>query len=258
MSAEATLSRGGALLHVSLQDPKANVLSMAMMAEVEHALERHRAHADLKLVVVRGAGGNFSFGASVPEHRRESAPRMLASFHRLVRTVASYPVPVAALVEGSCLGGAFELVLACSLVFATDTARFACPEVKLGVLPPVLCAIGHQRLGGPLADRMILTGAALDAERAAACGLVTERVPPNVDAEAWLLGWFDRELAPLSAFSLREATWAARRGSGILERLGAPLDALEARYLERLLPSHDGNEGIEAFLAKRAPAWTGA
>ena len=65
-------------------------------------------------------------------------------------------------------------------------------------------------------------------------------------------------LSSISAFSLREATFAARQGSGLLASLGAPLEAAEKRYVERLLPSHDGNEGIEAFLAKRPPKWVDA
>lgn len=105
---------------------------------------------------------------------------------------------------------------------------------------------------------MLLTGAEIDARRAHAAGLVAEIVPEGRDPEEWLLAWFTRTLAPLSAFSLREATWAAREGAGIRTQLGSTLDAVEARYVERLLPSHDGNEGIEAFLAKRTPKWVDA
>lgn len=248
----------GAVLLVLLDQPRGNVLSMAMMAELEDVFARHRDERALKLVVLRGAGGNFSFGASVPEHERTAAPRMLAQFHRLVRLVASHPIPVASLVEGRCLGGAFELVLASNFVFATPNAIFACPEIKLGVVPPVLSVLGATRLGAPLAEEMLLTGAEIDARRAHAASFVAHVVPEGDDPERWLLDWFAKSLAPLSAFSLREATWAAREGSGVLARLGAPLDAVEARYVERLLPSHDGNEGIAAFLAKRPPRWVDA
>lgn len=248
----------GAILRIVLNQPRANILSMAMMAELEEAFSSCREDKKLKLVVLRGAGGNFSFGASVPEHKRDSAPAMLAAFHALVRLVASHPVPVASLVEGRCLGGAFELVLASHLVFATGGAVFACPEIKLGVIPPVLSVLGPGRLGAPLAERMLLTGMELDAKRALASGFVADLVPDGQDPEAWLLAWFGEHLAPLSAFSLREATHAARHGSGILASLEAPLDAVERRYIERLLPSHDGNEGIEAFLAKRPPRWVDA
>ncbi len=255
---EVASLRDGGILRVVLADPRANVLSMAMMAEIAQALEAHRERRELKLVILRGAGGNFSFGASVPEHRRETAPRMLAAFHGLVRRVASYPVPIAALVEGRCLGGAFELVLASHLVFASPGAVFACPEVKLGVVPPVLSVLGHLRLGAPLAEQMILTGCEIDARRAHACGLAAELLQPDSDPDAWSLAWYDRHLAPLSAFALREATWASRQGSGLLHALGRPLEDAEERYITRLLPSHDANEGIEAFIARRAPSWTHA
>ncbi len=227
-----------------------------MMTEIGDALNAHCADQELKLVVLRGAGGNFSFGASVLEHRRESASTMLAGFHDLIRDVARFPVPVACLVEGQCLGGAFELALASHFVFPTEKAIFACPEIKLGVVAPVLSVLGHHRLGGALAEQMLLTGCEIDAARAWACGFATEVIPDDGDLDTWLLTWFHKNLAPLSAFSLREATRAARQGSGMLASLGTPLDAAERRYLERLLPSHDGNEGIEAFLAKRAPVWT--
>ena len=91
---------------------------------------------------------------------------MLAAFHALIRTVADYPVPLAAVVQGQCLGGAVELVLACQFVFATASARFACPEIKLGVLPPVLAAIGPLRLGHAVSERLLLSGDSLDAEAA--------------------------------------------------------------------------------------------
>jgi cyclohexa-1,5-dienecarbonyl-CoA hydratase len=97
---------------------------------------------------------------------------MLAGFHAMIRQVAAYPVPIAALVEGSCLGGAFELILACHFVFAAPSAVLGCPEIKLGVFPPVLAAIGSHRLGGPLAERLVMTGASIDAavaERAGRC-----------------------------------------------------------------------------------------
>lgn len=251
------VAHGGGMLRIVLDHPKGNVLSMAMMRRIERALAAHESDASLKLVTLRGAGPHFSFGASVPEHKRESAREMLATFHRLVRAVAHYPVPIAALVGGRCLGGAFELVLCCHYVFASSSAVFGCPEIKLGVIPPVLAVVGHHRLGAPLAERLVTTGAELHATAAEERGLASI-VPDGVDLDAWIDGWYEATLEPLSAFSLREATHAARHGSGMLASLDAPLDAAERRYVERLLPSHDANEGIAAFLDKRAPRWEDA
>jgi cyclohexa-1,5-dienecarbonyl-CoA hydratase len=251
----ADLLAEGGVLRVVLDRPKGNVLTRAMMGELDLALAAHRDDPRLRLVLLRGAGGHFSFGASVEEHRRDAAPGMLAAFHGLVRRVAAYPVPVAALVEGSCLGGAFELVLAAHLCLAAPDARFGCPEIKLGVFPPVLAAIGSARLGGALAERLLLTGALVDAETAARAGLVTALLAPGADPEAQALEWYTRNLEPLSAFALRQGVRVFRQASGLLDALAGPLERAELQYLQEVLPSHDGNEGVEAFLARRPPAW---
>ena len=252
------LLEGGRVLRVVLDAPKANILTMQMMSSLREALAAHRDRPELRMVLLRGAGGTFSQGASVAEHRREHAPVMLTAFSDLIRDVATYPVPVAALVEGRCLGGAFELVLACHLVFAVPSAIMGCPEIKLGVVPPVLAVLGPLRLGGALAERLLLTGADLDAGAADRAGLLAGMVPPEADPEEWVLGWYRKVLGPLSAFSLREAVLTSRAGSGLLAALDEPLQAAERRYIERLLPSKDANEGIEAFLEKRAPRWVDA
>jgi len=249
----ATLLEDGTLLRLVLDKPKGNVLTMEMMKALSEALSANAGNPHLRMVMIRGAGNHFSFGASVEEHRKEQAPSMLSNFHGMIRHVASYPVPVAALVEGSCLGGAFELILACHLVFAAPSASFGCPEIKLGVFPPVLAAIGHQRLGAPLAERMIVTGATIDAAAAEKAGLVSAVFSGNPEEE--LLDWYRKNLRPLSAFSIRQAARAARVGSGIIAALGPTLDECERQYVEEVLASYDGNEGIAAFIERRKPLW---
>jgi len=247
----------GRVLVLTLDRPKANVLTVAMMTELRAALARARTDSSLKMVMLRGAGKSFSYGASVDEHRKDNAATMLGTFHALVREVAAFPVPVVAVVEGKCLGGAFELVLACHVVLAQPSAVFACPEVKLGVIPPVLGVIGHLRLGAATAERMLLTGCEIDGARAERLGFV-ELAPADADMRAFAIDWYRANLASLSAFTLREATHATRTGSSMVAALGAGLDAAERRYLDRIVASRDGNEGIEAFLAKRRPQWVDA
>ena len=242
------------LLEVVLDRPKGNVLDSRMMGEISAVLDDHRKRRELKLVVLRGAGGHFSYGASIEEHRKDQAPAMLATFHRLIRRVAAFPVPVAALVEGQCLGGGFELVLVCHFVFATPDARFGCPEIKLGVFPPVLAAIGARRLGGFTAERLLLSGDPIGADQNERLGMV-HRVLTGTDPRGELLAWFRETLKPLSAFALRQGTRALRQATGFLAELEVALEATERLYLDEVLPSHDGNEGIEAFLARRPPMW---
>lgn len=251
--ARAEVLEGGGLLRIVLDKPKGNILSQAMMAAIAEHLSLHAGDRSLRLVVLQGANGQFSFGASVEEHRREQAPAMLRALSQLVRQIVSYPVPVAALVEGRCLGGAFELVLAAHLVFATPDAQMGCPEIKLGVFPPVLAALGPWRLGGGLSDRLVLTGETLSGSQAHAIGFA--QLISSFDD---LVAWYRAGPAKLSALALRNAAQATRLGAGTAPLIGERLEALEKLYLERVLPSRDGNEGIEAFLARRPPRWEDA
>lgn len=251
----ATLIEEETVLDVILDRPKGNVLTSELMGELEAVLGEHHDRRELRLVVLRGAGGHFSYGASIEEHRKELAPRLLAAFHRLIRRLAAYPAPVAALVEGQCLGGGFELVLACHFLFATPGARFGCPEIKLGVFPPVLAALGERRLGGFAAERMLLTGASIDASEAWRLGLLTRVIDEGAEPLEGLLAWYRETLRPLSAAALRQGTKALRRATGFLDRLDRALRATEEQYVREVLESHDGNEGIEAYLERRMPRW---
>ena len=238
----AELLENGALLRVRV----GKILTSLKMAEIEHGLDEHARDPHLKLVVLQGENGNFSYGASVEEHRRETTPAMLHTLSHLVRTIARFPTPVAAYVEGRCLGGAFELLLACHLVFARADAQMGCPEIKLGVFPPVLAALGPWRLGGSLSDRLLLTGESIDGARALQAGFVSA----VFDHFEVFLDWFRKGPALLSAAALRTAALSTRAPFD-----DARIEQMERLYLDRVLPSHDGSEGIEAFIARRAPQW---
>ena len=254
----AELSEDGALLRVVFERDGGNVLTGALMRQLDAVLEEHESARHLKLVTLEGHGKHFSFGASVEEHQKEQAAQMLATFHGLIRRLASYPVATAAVVRGRCLGGAFELVLACRFVFASEGSIFACPEIKLGVFPPVLAALGPARLGQSWTERLALTGCELDARTAEQLGFATSIAPAGVDAFDHAREWYGRSLKELGAFSLRQATEALQRGSKLREAVGETLASIERLYLERLLQSHDGNAGIEAFMNKQKPEWSDA
>ncbi|MBI5609510.1 MAG: enoyl-CoA hydratase/isomerase family protein [Deltaproteobacteria bacterium] len=253
---QAEILEGGKLLWLTLTAGKGNVLSMAVLEALGAELESHRQDQHLRAVVLQGGGGHFSFGASVEEHQKDQAAAMLATFHKSLRAVASFPVPVVALVQGKCLGGAFELALVCHLVLATPNAHFACPEIKLGVLPPVLAALGPARLGGAWTEKLVLTGGDLPLSAAESTGFATI-LPQTDDVRATALQWLQGHLLGLSAHSLRVATGLVRHSCACDQQggLGAILDLAEKTYVQGLIPSHDGNEGIAAFLERRAPNW---
>ena len=243
------------VLWLTMNRSKGNILGRQMLDEIVAALDKHRDDAQLKLVVLRGAGGQFSYGAAIDEHRPGQMRELLVALHTAARRLALNPVPVAALIEGRALGGALELAISCHFIFATHDARLGCPEIKLGVLPPLFAVAAPARFGGALTERLMLTGEEIDAATAEQAGWLTQRFAGDAAAEDALRAWYRQHLAPLSAFAIREATRAIRIRSPLAAALGQPLDDSERDYMERIATSHDGNEGIDAFMEKRAPRW---
>jgi cyclohexa-1,5-dienecarbonyl-CoA hydratase len=199
-------------------------------------------------------GPHFSFGASVQEHLPEHIAATLSALHGLLRTVADAPAPVITAVRGQCLGGGFELVLACDLIFAEEGAQFACPEIKLGVFAPAASALLPVRIGQAAAANLLLTGEPLTAVQAANLGLAARVVAGNLeDAVAISL---ETDFLPRSPSSLGFACRAARLA--VRRALDQDLPRLENLYLRELMLTPDAVEGIRAFLDKRSPQWARA
>jgi cyclohexa-1,5-dienecarbonyl-CoA hydratase len=242
--------RDGALLRLTLARPKANLVDAAMIAALRSALGEHLAARGLRGVLLDHEGPHFSFGASVEEHLPAHAAAMLASLHALIGAMLDFPAPIAVAVRGQCLGGGLEIALAAGPIFSAPDARFGQPEMKLGVFAPAASVLLPWRVSQPAAEDLLFSGRTVDAAQAQAIGLV-QKVADDPVAAA--LAWFDEHLAPLSAASLGFAVQAARgaRASEAKSRLAA----LERLYLEGLMRTHDANEGLAAFLARRPPHW---
>jgi cyclohexa-1,5-dienecarbonyl-CoA hydratase len=236
-----------------LDAPPANVITRAMIGELRGALADLADDPDLKLVTIEGAGAHFSYGASVPEHLPPAVGDMLPEFHHLIRDLLAFPAPTAAIVRGRCLGGGFELTLACDTIFAGEGAQLGVPEVTLGVFPPAAAALLPLRVGASKAARAVLTGQV----HAATAWYVDGLVADVVGGER-LLGaveeWYLKHLSPRSTVALRHAATASR---AVLRMAGLPaLALLEEQYMTALLATHDAIEGCAAFIEKRAPVWT--
>jgi cyclohexa-1,5-dienecarbonyl-CoA hydratase len=244
------LERGGALLRLRLARPRANVLDAQMTAALAHALDAHRDNPGLVAALLDHEGAHFSFGASVAEHLPEHCAAMLRNFHSLLERLLDWPRPVLVAARGQCLGGGLELAAFCNFILCDRTAKFGQPEIKLGVWPPPATLLLPARIGQARADDLILTGRSIDAETALSWGLVTA-VGDEVDA---LADAFLREhILPKSASSLRHANLAARRA--LYARLREELPRVQDAYLTSLMATHDANEGIDAFIARREPEW---
>jgi cyclohexa-1,5-dienecarbonyl-CoA hydratase len=244
------LERDGALLRLRLARPKANLIDAAMIRALQDALQSHRERRGLRGVLLDAEGPHFSFGASVEEHLPERCAAMLSSLHALLLAMLEFPAPMLVAVRGSCLGGGLELALAGGTVFATPEAQLGQPEMKLGVFAPAASCLLPYRVSQPVAEDLLFSGRSVSGEEAKALGLVQAVA---ADPEAAALAWFDAHLGPKSAAALACALKAAR--GALVAEMRQRLAAVERLYLETLMKTRDANEGLAAFLAKRAPHW---
>lgn len=242
--------RDGALLRLRLARPKANIVDAAMIAALQAAFDAHRADKGLRAVLLDAEGPHFSFGASVEEHLPASCAAMLSALHALIITMVEFPVPILTVVRGQCLGGGLEVALAGGPIFATPDAKFGQPEMMLGVFAPAASALLPYRVNQPNAEDLLFSGRSVSGTEAHVMGLV-HTISDN--PEASVLAYFDTHLANKSAAALACALAAAR--GPLIRNLRARLQELETLYLDRLMKTHDANEGLAAFLARRTPNW---
>lgn len=244
------LDTDGALLRLRLAQPKANIVDAEMIAALHGALVAHGTNKSLRGVLLDAEGPHFSFGASVEEHLPQRCAQMLSSLHELIVAMVEFPLPILVAVRGQCLGGGLELALAGQWIFAAPDALFGQPEMKLGVFAPAASVLLPHRVNLPMAEDLLYSGRSIGAPAALACGLVHAVAD---DPEAAALGWFHDHLEGKSAASLACATAAAR---GAMRRdVRQRLAEVERLYLDQLMATHDANEGLAAFLAKRKPNW---
>lgn len=247
-----TTERHGALF-VSINRPPLNILDMTTMSEINRALDAAAARPDIRFVVFSGSGKAFSAGVDVKDHTPERVGEMLQCFHRIFRTLYAGDKISIARVQGHCLGGGCELAIFCDFVFASEDARFGQPEIKLGCFPPVAAVILPALIGQRRALELLLSGETIPAQQAEALGLVN-RVVPAAELDAVL----DEYITKLSGHSsavlalTKKAVFAA---SGL--DFPRALSEVEELYLKRLMQTADAQEGIRAFLEKRAPVWQG-
>lgn len=243
----------GQILLVQLNDGKGNVLDAIMMNELQQVLNEVRNEKNIKLILFEGEGKNFSFGASVEEHKKENAAAMLSHFHQLFFTLRDLSIPTVAKVSGQCLGGGMELALMCNFIFSDATAKFGQPEIILGVFPPPASILLSLKVGDAKAEELLITGKTIDATEAKSIGLVNELFNSKAELDAGIFLFAEKHILPKSASSLRFAVRAARMKLNTL--LSNYLPELEEMYVKQLMETRDANEGIHSFLEKRKPVW---
>ena len=242
------VERDGSLLRMVLARPeRRNAFDAALIAELTMAFVDV---GDVRAVVLTGDGPSFSAGADV-EWMRSSAELSYEEnvadalrLRALLDAIDGCPAPVVAGVQGHALGGGCGLVACCDIVVAETGTQFAFSEVKLGIVPAVISPFALAKIGPGAARRYFVTGERFSADVALRIGLVHEVTDD-------LAGAVDRVLGELLTAG-PEATRAAK------ELARAPRSAHEtAERIATHRASAEGQEGLRAFLEKRAPGWTG-
>jgi len=240
----------GPVVRISLERPPLNVLERPLNRALATAIATHAADPGVAAIVIDGGSAKgFSAGVEVADHTPERVTGMLEDFHAAVRALLDAGCPTLAAVHGFALGGGLELALACDFVVVESDARLGFPEIQLGCYPPVAAALLPARIGRPRASELVLRGESFTPGRGEAMGLVNRVCDPGA-----LAGAVDDFLRPVLAHSpavVREAKRALRLGEG--DTAAVALERIEARYLGSLMKLDDAQEGIRAFMEKRAP-----
>ncbi|GAB4303818.1 MAG: enoyl-CoA hydratase [Myxococcota bacterium] len=247
---EELFSGGG--VQITLASPPANIITAAVMKEISAALAEEEKNKGRKLVIFSGEGKHFSFGASVEEHKPELVNDMLPVFHKMVGDVIACGIPTLARVTGLCLGGGFELALACNFIFADETTKMGVPEIQLAVFPPVACILLPLKCGDGATPHITLTGGQFTAKELREKGVVN-LVAETGKLDETIAAFYEKEFKPKSASSLR----IAKKASVLrfLAEYNKYIGELESLYLKELMSSNDAKEGIAAFIEKRQPNW---
>ena len=239
--------------HITLNNPPPNIIDIPMMEELASALAEVEIRPEISTVVFCGAGNHFSAGVDIAAHTPDKIEPMLEKFHGVIRAVIGTKKVTIAEVRGNCLGGGAELAMVCDLVYTSDSARWAFPEIQLGCFPPVAVTVLASLVGQKRAAELILAGRTIDGLEAAEIGLATDHTPEsNVKKYVAHIVQTISALSPSALALTKKALYAWDS-----MHFDKGLARAEKIYLDELMKTEDAQEGIRAFLERRDPRWTG-
>jgi methylglutaconyl-CoA hydratase len=236
---------------------KRNAISYELIGDLIKALEEVT-NSDARVLVLTGAGKAFSSGMDLDNLKtligrtREQNLEDSRTMVTLFRSLYEFPKPTIAAVNGAAIAGGTGLALLCDFTLAIPEAKFGYTEVRIGFVPAIVATFLLRQVGEKIARDLLLTGRLFDAAEALRLGLINEIVPAEKLLDrARELALQLAENSPLSLFQTKRL---------LTEHARAELDAqIEAAIRENagIRESADFREGIESFLEKRKPKWTG-
>jgi len=253
-----TIERAGAVATLSLNRPELhNAFNAELIAALHAACDELRRDAALRVLLLRGNGPSFCAGADMRWMRASldySHAENLADAARLdamLEALDNLPLAVVGLAHGAALGGGVGLLCCCDMVIAAEGASFGFTEARLGLLPAVIGRFVVRRIGPGHARALFVAARRFGAPRALQIGLVHEVVP-----EAELAAAGERAAAEL----LRCGPQAVAASKALVRALAELPDAEARRYAVEAIAAArtgpEGQEGLRAFLEKRAPGWS--
>ena len=251
------LTRSDSVLTITLNRPEVlNALNRAVHDGIHAGLVQAAGDPGIRAVVITGAGRGFCVGQDLQEFSsgaRDVADNLRRNYHRNVLAIRALEKPVIAAVNGPAAGAGLSLALACDVRIASTAASFVPAFISIGLLPDSGGTwLAHRLLGSARAFEWYTTGRRLDAEEARTWGLVSEVVSAEDLAER------AQEVAQLFANMPTRAVWETKRLLDAAETTTFEQQLeLEARTQADLTKTHDFQEGVAAFLAKRPPEFNG-
>ena len=243
---------------VTLNRPaRRNAISLAMMDEIEAAAAHARADSSVRALIITGAQNCFSAGVDLNDalavRSPEDCERFFGRLHRLNATLEDLPKPVIAAIEGFCFTGGCEIALACDVRIAGEGATFAITSARIGTIPGAGATARLPRIVGiAKALELMFSAEPIDAAEASHIGLINRltRAGEALEAARALARAYEK-CAPLSHALIKRAV-----REGMQTDLAAAL-RLEQTLATQIYASEDKQEGIAAFLEKRAPVFKG-
>ncbi|MDN5843060.1 MAG: enoyl-CoA hydratase [Alcaligenaceae bacterium] len=246
------------VLFLTLNRPdQYNALSEDMLAALQSALDGCAEDAALRAVVIAGAGKAFCAGHDLKQMRSHDGDRayyqqLFERCGRVMQSIVQCPVPVIARVHGTATAAGCQLVASCDLAIASNTARFAVSGINVGLFCSTPAVALTRNVPIKNAFEMLVTGRFISADEAAAHGLINHAVPPEE---------LDRALDGLLGAICEKSPLAVRTGKAMYKRqCGMTLEdayAYAGEIMADNMMADDAGEGIDAFMQKRPPQWTG-